>query len=58
MVEVYKPDLPGYSANIANAWAAMGVLRPPTAELYTVPIINMELSVGSIQHYYMDVPIG
>ena len=36
----------------------MGVLRPPTAELYTVPITNMELSAGSIKHYYMDVPIG
>jgi hypothetical protein len=58
LVEAYKPDLPGDSANIANAWAAVGVLRPPTAELYTVPITNMELSAGSIKHYYMDVPTG
>jgi hypothetical protein len=58
MVEVYKPDLPGDSANIANAWAAVGVLSRPSAELYTVPITNMTLSVGSIKHYYMDVPNG
>ena len=58
LVEAYKPDLPGDSANIANAWAAVGVLRPPIAELYTVPITNMELSAGSIKHYYMDVPTG
>jgi hypothetical protein len=57
MVDVYKPDLPGDSANIANAWAAVGVVKAPT-NMYTGPITNMALSAGSVRHYYMDVIAG
>ncbi|KAL3812176.1 hypothetical protein ACHAXA_011862 [Cyclostephanos tholiformis] len=57
MVDVYKPDLPGDSANIANAWAAVGVVKAPT-NIYTGPITNMALSAGSVRHYYMDVIAG
>ncbi|KAL3798885.1 hypothetical protein ACHAW5_004125 [Stephanodiscus triporus] len=56
-VEVHKPDLPGDSANIANAWAAVGVVKP-SVEMYTVPITNMALTGGQIRHYYMDVTTG
>ncbi len=56
-VEVYKPDLPGDSANIANVWAVVGVVKVPT-NIYTAPITNMALSAGSTRHYYIDVTAG
>ncbi len=60
MVDVYKPVLPGDSANIANAWAAVGVVKTPTSapSLYTAPITNMALGTNGIQQYYMDIVAG